>query len=282
MSFMESPIIESKHSNADWLSSLGPPVAARLLAWEQAQSDAVLADVFGYHAVQLGWPELEALRGNRMPHRWQAQAEFEGPSTTFHHTTDVQVRCPDVWLDSRAWPWPADSLDLVVLPHALERSADPHACLREVERVLIPEGHVLITGLNPLSWWGWHQSTALRRQPVGPGLGQSLIAYRRLRDWLRLLGFEVQVSRFGGWTPAWSHEGWMQRMDWMDRVGERWWPIFGGVYLLMATKRVHGGRLLESRPWRNVRSPAATTVPVARSDTSIGRQAAAKDSVDPR
>ena len=187
-----------------------------------------------------------------------------------------------VELDSRAWPWQAESLDLVVLPHALERSADPHACLREVERVLIPEGHVLITGFNPLSLWGWHQSGALRRQGVGHGLGQSLIAYRRLRDWLRLLGFEVQVSRFGGWTPAWRQERWMQRMDWMDRAGERWWPIFGGVYLLMATKRVHGGRLLESRPWRKVRSPAATTVPVARSDTSIGRQAAAKDSVDPR
>ena len=257
-------------------------MAARLLAWEQAQCDAVLADVFGYHAVQLGWPELDALRGNRMPNRWQAQAEFEGPPPAFHHNTDAQARCPDVWLDSRAWPWPADSLDLVVLPHTLERSADPHACLREVERVLIPEGHVLITGLNPLSWWGCHQSSALRRQPLGAGLGQSLIAYRRLRDWLRLLGFEVQVSRFGGWTPAWSHEGWMQRMDWMDRAGERWWPIFGGVYLLMATKRVHGGRLLESRPWRKVRSPAATTVPVARSDTSIGRRAAAKDSVDPR
>lgn len=282
MSFMEIPIIESKHSNADWLSSLGPSVAARLLAWEQAQADALLADVFGYHAVQLGWPDLQALRGNRMPHRWQAQAEFESSQVAFHHNTDTLAQGPDVWLDSRAWPWSADSLDLVVLPHALERSADPHACLREVERVLIPEGHVLITGFNPLSLWGWHQSSALRRQGVGHGLGQSLIAYRRLRDWLRLLGFEVQVSRFGGWTPAWRQERWMQRMDWMDRAGERWWPIFGGVYLLMATKRVHGGRLLESRPWRKVRSPAATTVPVARSDTSIGRQAAAKDSVDPR
>lgn len=257
-------------------------MAARLLAWEQAQTDALLADVFGYHAVQLGWPDLQALRGNRMPHRWQAQAEFESSQAAFHHNTDTLAQGPDVWLDSRAWPWSADSLDLVVLPHALERSADPHACLREVERVLIPEGHVLITGFNPLSLWGWHQSGALRRQGVGHGLGQSLIAYRRLRDWLRLLGFEVQVSRFGGWTPAWRQERWMQRMDWMDRAGERWWPIFGGVYLLMATKRVHGGRLLESRPWRKVRSPAATTVPVARSDTSIGRQAAAKDSVDPR
>ena len=257
-------------------------MAARLLAWEQAQADELLADVFGYHAVQLGWPDLQALRTNRMPHRWQARAEFEWSGETGAPDGSASSQPPDLWLDSRAWPWQADSLDLVVLPHTLERSADPHACLREVERVLIPEGQVLITGFNPMSWWGWQQSRSLQRGPVVPQQVQSLIAYRRLRDWLRLLGFEVQGSRFGGWTPAWRNERWMQRMGWMESAGQRWWPIFGGVYLVMATKRVPGGRLLEARQWRKVRSPAATTVPVARSDTSIGRQAASKDIVDPR
>lgn len=257
-------------------------MAARLLRWEQAQTDELLADVFGYHAVQLGWPALQALRTNRMQHRWYAYAEFEGSPMFLDHNDNSQGHVPDLWMDSRAWPWQADSLDLVVLPHTLERSADPHACLREVARVLIPEGQVLITGFNPLSWWGMQQSRLLQRSCEVQGHGQSLIAYRRLRDWLRLLGFEVQVSRFGGWTPAWRNERWMQRMGWMESVGERWWPIFGGVYLLMATKRVPGGRLLEARQWRKVRSPAASTVPVARSDPSIGCQAAAKDIVDPR
>ena len=118
-----------------WLQVLGEPTAQRLLAWGQAQADACLADVFGYHAVQAGWPGFDALRSNRMPHRWRAQQEF-----------DEAAPPPDVSFDSRAWPWAAESLDLVVLPHTLERSADPHACLREVERVLIPEGQVLITG----------------------------------------------------------------------------------------------------------------------------------------
>lgn len=287
---MESQIIESQHPENAWLAHLGQPVASRLLLWEQQQADELLADVFGYHAVQLGWRQLQALRSNRMPHRWFAQAEFEWPlSPCETHNLPVTpaeastvpdafscselahgawVGEPDLWLDSRAWPWQADSLDLVVLPHTLERSADPHACLREVERVLIPEGQVLITGLNPMSLWG--------RQ------GSSLIAYRRLRDWLRLLGFEVQVSRFGGWTPALGSERWMQRLSWMDAVGQRWCPILGGVYLLMATKRVHGGRLIDGRRWRTVRSPAAATAPVARSDTLIGREAAPKDRFESR
>ncbi|MDP4612545.1 MAG: class I SAM-dependent methyltransferase [Limnohabitans sp.] len=293
---MDRPIIESQHTSPDWLAHLGQPVASGLLAWEQAQADMLLADVFGYHAVQLGWPELQALRCNRMPHRWQAGTEFEWPrANKALHGLDhlefnpsvttpaegVSSLGPQVWLDSRAWPWQADSLDLVVLPHTLERSADPHACLREVERVLIPEGQVLITGLNPLSLWGWSAQREALRSGSGTSV-QSLIAYRRLRDWLRLLGFEVQVSRFWGWTPALSSERWLQRMSWMARAGERWWPILGGVYLLVATKRVPGGHWLPARQWRKVRSPASAPAPVARSDTFMSQLQSKKDAFDPR
>jgi len=282
---MESQIIESKHSRDTWLAHLGQPVASRLLSWEQQQADELLADVFGYHAVQLGWPDLRALRCNRMPHRWQAQAEFEWPDAPPAQAVQAADHWPagasDLWIDSRAWPWPADSLDLVVLPHTLERSADPHACLREVARVLFPEGQVLITGLNPFSLWGWQSSRAGQRHPNGAPMS-TLIAYRRLRDWLRLLGFEVQISRFWGWTPALRRENWLQRLAWVDHVGARWWPIFGGVYLLMATKKVPGGRLIDGRRWRTVRSPAAATAPVACADTTMGRQPAPKDTVEPR
>ena len=259
-------------------------MASRLLAWEQLQADELLPDVFGYHAVQLGWPRLQALRSNRMPHRWLAQAEFESGLPDFPHPPEwAPPAHPHLCLDSRAWPWPADSLDLVVLPHTLERSADPHACLREVARVLIPEGQVLITGLNPWSAWGWRQSRGQRVASwVGEHRPSSLIGYRRLRDWLRLLGFEVQISRFGGWTPAARSEAWLQRLHWMEGLGERWWPILGGVYLLMATKRVPGGRFIDGRRWRTVRSPATTAAPVARSDTLMGPHAAPKDTLESR
>lgn len=263
---MDSPIIETPPEPDAWLKDLGQPVAHRLLTWEQQQADQLLADVFGYHALQLGWNALQALRHNRMPHRWQVRTEFEAPGPGLSE---------DLCMDSRAWPWPADSLDLVVLPHTLERSDDPHACLREVERVLIPEGHVLITGLNPWSLWGRRQMRAGRT--AGADRRELLIGYHRLRDWLRLLGFEVQVSRFWGWTPALSTERWMQRWSWMDTLGQRWWPIFGGAYLILAVKRVPGGRWLDGRSWQAVRSPTTAAVPLARSDTATGRVVTPKD-----
>ncbi len=130
-----------------WLDS---PAGAYLLAWEQARLDEAVADLFGYHALQLGLPELEGLRANRMPHRWFALAETVDPN-------GKQMAMADFYADFGALPFPANSLDLLVLPHTLEFSADPHATLREVERVLVPEGKVVICGLNPASLWGWRQ-----------------------------------------------------------------------------------------------------------------------------
>ena len=265
---MASEIIETPPLQSAWLAGLGPSTVSHLLDWEQAQADALLGDVFGYHALQLGWPALDSLRANRMPHRWTAGAEYDplGPPLT---TSGMPA---NLRMDSRAWPWPAESLDLVVLPHTLEQSADAHACLREVERVLMPEGQLFITGINPWSLWGWRQRRFVRQQRAADPqchVGQ-LLGCHRVRDWLALLGFEVQVTQFGGWGPVVQSERWRERWSWLDRLGQRWWPILGGSYLIVATKRVPGGRLLTSRPWRKVRSAASSTVPVARADVGAG------------
>ena len=152
--------------------------------------------------------------------------------------------------------------------------ADPHTCLREVERVLIAEGQVCIMGINPWSFWG---RRLLRQgaQPAADGLGAGegsttgqLIAPHRLRDWLQLLGFEVQCQRFAGWTPTWRSERWVQHWSWLDALGQHWCPILGGVYLMVATKRVPAGRLLSGRTWRKVPSRSAVAAPVASAGAS--------------
>ncbi|MBP8053365.1 MAG: class I SAM-dependent methyltransferase, partial [Burkholderiaceae bacterium] len=134
----------------DWLQT---PVGRYLLAWERIQVDEAVADIFGYHALQLGVPELDGLQANRMPHQWLAT------ETLTEHGDGVPGR-PSLLCDFTALPFPAASLDLVVLPHTLEFSIDPHATLREVERVLVPEGRVVICGLNPMSLWGLRQRRA--------------------------------------------------------------------------------------------------------------------------
>lgn len=236
------------------------PAGQYLLAWERTHVDTAVADIFGYHALQLGVPELNGLQANRMPHQWLANN---------HHVQAPDASQPKaVFLtDFAALPFPASSLDLVVLPHTLEFSPDPHATLREVERVLVPEGRVVICGLNPLSLWGLRQQRAHLYRRFGgeklflPDCGE-FIGYWRLRDWLRLLSFEVEVGQFGCYRPAVDGARWLQRFEWMDRAGSRWWPIFGSAYFLVAVKRVRGMRLL-SPAWKTVPAKASKQVSVA-------------------
>lgn len=234
------------------------PAGRYLRAWEQLAFDDAVTDIFGYHALQVGLPEIDTLRTNRMPHRWLALDPGEIPAE----------RRPDLRIDSHALPFEAASLDLVTLPHSLELSVDPHATLREVERVLVPEGKVVIACFNPASLWGLRQRRAhlWRRLGFGqlflPDAGE-FIGWRRLRDWLRLLNFDVEASRFGCWRPAMSNERWLERYDWMDPLGERWWPIFGAVHFVVAVKRVRGARLIGAR-WKTPATISSAPVPLAQ------------------
>lgn len=256
----------------DWLRT---PPGAYLLGWERARFDEAVSDVFGYHALQLGLPELDALQANRMPHKWLAlgSAPSSSPAEAATDATAAPAassRRAALLTDSDALPFPEASLDLVVLPHTLELSRDPHATLREVSRVLVPEGRVVISGLNPTSLWGLRQRRGHLYQRWGydslflPKTGE-FIGYWRLRDWLRLLDFEVESGRFGCYRPALTSQAWLDRFEWMDAAGERWWPIFGAVYFLAAVKRVRGVRLLEPA-WKTRKAPAAAPAVVANKE----------------
>ncbi len=249
----------------DWFQT---PPGRYLLDWERRQFEAAVADIFGYHALQLGLPELDGLQANRMPHRWLATSEpASATSTVFNASGEPRLVRAALVTDYAALPFPANSLDLVLLPHALELGADPHAALREVERVLVPEGRAIICGFNPVSLWGMRQRRARLYRRLGFGElflpdGGEFIGYWRLRDWLRLLSFEVETGRFGCYVPAVASEQWLRRFEWMDRVGQRWWPILGSVYFIQAVKRVRGVRLLGAA-WKTAVPRTAKPVSVA-------------------
>jgi SAM-dependent methyltransferase len=268
----------------DWLKT---PPGEYVLAWERERFDQAVGDIFGFHALQLGLQEIDTLRNNRMPHQWLALDSLQDT------TVNVRDKTPTLSLEqpkssrrvallthSAALPFPANSLDLLVLPHSLELSHDPHTTLREVERVLVPEGRVVISGLNPASLWGLRQQRDHLSQRLGfgslflPERGE-FIGHWRLRDWLRLLSFEVESAQFGCYRPAIDNARWLGRFAWMETVGARWWPIFGAVYFLVATKRVRSMRLLEPA-WKSRAVRAAAPAAVAnrrpvRSDSSAER-----------
>lgn len=273
---MEAAIIEM----GPWLET---PAGRYALGWSQAFADRAVADAFGYHALQLGLPQLDALRANRMPHRWvvhDAMAEPHPIALPPPSDESISTQSPDLPValhaDFDSLPFAAGSIDLVVMPHTLEMARDPHATLAEVSRVLVPEGRVVIIGFNPMSLWGLRQWLGLGQrlgrleEPSGTEAHVAeFLGYRRVRDWLRLLSFDIQGGRFGCWRPPHATQKALERMAWLDRVGAYWWPVLGGVYGIEAVKRVRGMRLVGLARGATRRTAAAPAVVAQRRGARI-------------
>jgi SAM-dependent methyltransferase len=241
----------------DWPAWTDSPPGRYVLEWEQAQLDRVVSDVFGYHALQLGLPQLDALRENRMPCRGLVLDAASGASAPYafprasrggNSASTSDRHAPQgrsaVWCDLLELPFEAQSVDLIVMPHTLEFTADPHLLLREAERVLMPEGQLIILGFNSLSLWGARQSVGkMTGRPFVPA-ARDLIAFTRLKDWIKLLGFDLERGRFGCYRPPLVSDQWLARYGFMEAAGDRWWPIFGATYMIKAIKRVPGMRLI--------------------------------------
>jgi len=222
----------------EWFAT---PQGAYVLAWEMARIDQVVADIFGYYAVQVGLPGIDFLRANRASSR--ISAALSGS--------------PGVVADAHELPFASESLDLVVLPHLLEFSSEPHQILREVERVLRPEGELVVTAFNPVSLWGVRKLLA---QPPGVPWSGEFVSVLRMKDWLKLLNFEMRGGRFGCYRPPFESEQWLSRLGFLEHAGDRWWPVAGAVYLMQAKKRVAGMRII-TPAWRRARRQAGALAP---------------------
>jgi len=212
---------------------------------EQGQLDELLSDLFGYHLLLLGHIQrADWIRNSRISHRMTMDicgTEDLSGKTAFKGQPE-------------ALPVSADSLDVMVLPHVLEFSEHPHEVLREVERCLVPEGYVVILMFNPLSFWSLWRALLGRRGQI-PWCGH-FIGTTRLKDWLALLGFEVVETRHYFFRPPLQRPGVMERLSFMERLGQRLWPVLSGGFVLVARKQV--ATLTPLRPrWRSTRKLAS-------------------------
>jgi SAM-dependent methyltransferase len=212
----------STESLTEWY---GTALGRYLLERELRYFDDTIADIFGYHALQIGLPSAQFLRSSRITAKFTLDPE-----------EPAQLAADPHWL-----PFAENTFDLVLLPHSLEFSDQPHQILREVYRCLRPEGQVVVAGFNPFSLYGFKRYFGREQTPPWTG---SYISLYRLKDWLALLGFEVAGGRLDCYAPPFRQVKWLQRFAFVEQAGDRWWPIGGGVYFLRATKRVAGMRLI--------------------------------------
>lgn len=202
------------------------PLGAEVAALESACVQRLLSDTFGYYLVQIGVTESfrDAMASSRIRHR--ILMPCEQPSG--HGGREI------VGLPSRL-PLASDSIDALLLPHTLDFSPDPQAVLREAERVLIPEGRVILLGFNALSAWGlWSLLHGSGTQV--PWCGHFRTAFQ-IEVWLSMLGFDIERREHIMFRPPFRRALGPSCAA-FDTLGRRLWPILGGVYLIRAVKRV--------------------------------------------
>ena len=228
-------------------SSLGREVAAQ----EAACLAGMLEGIFGHYLLQVGGDDVfrEVVAGSQVRHAISLPPAF--------HRGGLGMR---IVASPELMPIASDSLDAVFLPHTLDFAADPRQVLGETERVLIPEGRLIILGFNALSPWAL---LSLGSPGRVPWCGHFLTRYRVV-EWLSLLGFDLEMQRMLVFQAPWGGSRWCSG-SLLDRAGRHFWPALGGVYALRAVKRV--STLTPLRPsWKTRRKllPGNAVEPTTR------------------
>lgn len=215
---------------------------------ETAVSEALLQRLFGPRLVQLGsWGGERSL--------WQ------GSPAAFRWLIDIEAAAGVAAVaDNQRLPLASDSVDVAILPHTLEYASAPHALLREVDRVLVCEGHVLLLNFNPWSWVGVRHVLGRRFPWSGRRLSE-----RRLRDWLAVLGLEVCGVRRYFYRPPVAHGGLLERSRFLERWGAAGMPLPPGGYALLARKRRLGAMRIRQRSLPRAQALGDIVKPAVRS-----------------
>ncbi len=216
-----------------WLAT---PLGGLLIEHERQVLNEALDDVFGIQLVQIGsWGDPKAyFPAARTQRQTVICSAIAGQGQVFCKTESLPVA--------------SDSVDAVLLPHTLETDNDPHATLREVARILVAEGQILVLGFSAMGTWAARNRVSSEGFP--PGIAR-VISESRLRDWFALLGFEItSVHRYLRrlpLTPRRSAPSVKQTDD-----GLKSNPLLpAGAYLIKARKRTY--TLTPIRPKRRER-----------------------------
>jgi SAM-dependent methyltransferase len=232
-----------------------------VLAVEQRLLERCLTDCFGYYLLQLGIDsDMNFYRDCRIQRCFRAGPML--PKMPVNDTRAAFVRC-----NFEELPFESDSLDVVVAHHVVEFSTDPHAVLRELYRVTVPHGRIILVGFNPWSLFGL-------RMAVGRWQSDSIwrnhwLSAPRVQDWLQLLGFEVEHIDYGFHRlPLQRAANWAQ----MANKATNWsrhWPG-GGIYAVTAIKQV--AKFIPMRPLRLRPASVLAPLPVAKPSTTVGQR----------
>ena len=206
-----------KISPQEWFKS---PLGQYLLSLEYEYINPIVMDTFGFYAIQMGNFDIDFLDHSRIPNKF---------SLNSNHA--------DLMASNEALPFDEASVDLIIAPHILEQMAEPYELLKEIHRVLMPEGRLIISGFNPMSLWGIKRLLSF---DIDYPWNTKFIPLSKIKEWLPIIGLEMVEGKMGCYVPPIQQSSWLKKLHSMEKLGDRWWPMLGGFYFLVIQKRVHG------------------------------------------
>ncbi len=197
------------------------------LEQEKACLHELLPKLFGYYLIQLGM--AQSLDGVLDDCKIGSCMLLGTEKSSAPVRMDAQVNISQL-------PIATESADAVLLPHTLDFSSNPHQVLREAERILIPDGRIIISGFNPWSVWGLYKLLLQRKGKI-PWCGQFISLYR-LQDWLRLLNFRVEIIKPVMYRPPLKSEAMLEKLLFLEKANPKYFSLISAGYVVQAVKRV--------------------------------------------
>jgi SAM-dependent methyltransferase len=213
------PLIYDCQALQQWL--LYHPVGREILRKERIFLTHNVQHVFGNYSLQIGLSNINFLHGNKIQN---------------HYTVNV-----DVAADLRFLPFESNSIDLIVVPHVLEFTNNYHYVLQEFYRILAPHGRIIITCFNKYSWFGLFS----RKIPLLKNA--SLISLTSLKDQVQALNFAIIGGKFFNYCPPFSKARHLRRYNWLNKVGDRWFPTLANSFALILRKEVVTPNLIKAK-----------------------------------
>ena len=198
------------------------PLGDELKCLIESEIAEVSRKFFGYHLVRLGHLSSQ-IELSACPIKHQINI------TSNSQTYTSLVATPD------DLPVSENSVDAFLLAHELDFARDPHQILREIDRTIMPNGYIVITGFNPLSLCG-----LFKYLPINKGSilhDARFFSCARVKDWLQLLGFEIVDVKHLLFNELFLQRKLRSSSKW-NQWCHQYLPLLTTMYVIVARKRV--------------------------------------------
>ncbi len=171
-----------------------------------------VANIFGKNSLQLGLPNINLLHGNKINN---------------HYILNLDIECNLNFL-----PFANNSLDLIICPHGLESYNDYKYILKELYRIITPNGKIIMTSFNHHSWLSLYKNKFEQLSSM------NFIKLSKLKEEINNTGLQIIGGKFFSYCPPFDKASKFIKYDWLNKIGDRWFPTFANSFALILRKNI--------------------------------------------